>query len=191
MKRIKQILCFSMLSFAVHLQAHQFIPMGIEQLSDHADVIVHGTVIKKTTQKDEKNQIYTLIEIKIIDVWKGTVEGHNFKLVQAGGTLGNRRVMVTGQSNYQLGSEVVSFLVINQRGEGVTLGLLQGKFDIWTDAVSRTRLAANPFHGNTASKNGRSILQKTNPSRFSFELPDGSLTLEELKDRAVGSEVEK
>ena len=57
-----------MLSFAVHLQAHQFIPMEIEQLSDHADVIVHGSVIKKTTQKDENNQIYTLIEIKIIDV---------------------------------------------------------------------------------------------------------------------------
>ena len=54
--------------------------MEIEQLSDHADVIVHGTVVKKVTQKNDKGQIYTLIEIEIIEVWKGTVEVGNFRL---------------------------------------------------------------------------------------------------------------
>ena len=45
-----------------------------------------------------------------------------FTIVHGGGILGDRRVIVSDQVTFQPGEEVVAFLVLNQRGEGVTLG---------------------------------------------------------------------
>jgi hypothetical protein len=55
---------------------------------------------------------------------------------------------VSGQVEYVIGEEIVGFYVLNQRGEPVTIGLCQGKFDVWQDKQSGEKFACNIFHGS-------------------------------------------
>ena len=55
--------------------------------------------------------------------------------------------MIPGQANYEIGEEVVAFLVLNSRGEAVTLGLAHGKFHVWKHPETGEKLARNIFHG--------------------------------------------
>src|SRR5947207_3049369 len=63
-----------------------------------------------------------------------------------------RKATVSGQVEYGIGEEVVAFLVLNHRGEGVTLGLAQGKFHIGKEAETGERLVHNLFHGESGSR---------------------------------------
>lgn len=109
----------------------------------------------------------------MIEVWKGEVKDNPLIVVHGGGELNGRRSMVTGQVDYQPGQETVAFLVRNARGEAVTLGLAQGQFQVWKDAVTGKKMARNIFLGGNSSTNGS--IQK---------LDDGAnarLTLDSLK----------
>src|SRR5689334_3956691 len=101
-------------------------PLSIETLTRQAEVVLHGRVLSKTCQQDIAGRIYTRVELDVLDVWKGAISGTPFPVVQGGGLLGERRSVVPGQAEYAVGEEVVLFLVRNERGEAITVGLLQG-----------------------------------------------------------------
>ena len=82
---------------------------------------------------------HTKVELEVTDVWKGAVSGSPFQIVMGGGVLGEEQAVVSGQVQDAVGEEVVAFLVRNARGEGVTLGLMQGKFHVWKDTGGRTK----------------------------------------------------
>lgn len=127
--------------------AVQMTPMSLEELVIRADVVLHGKVLSKTCQRDSAGRIYTEVDVEVAEAWKGPVAGKRFKIVLAGGTLGDRHVGVSGQADYQPGEEVVVFLRLNPRGEGVTLGLAQGKFQVRQDSVTGRKYAYSPFFG--------------------------------------------
>jgi hypothetical protein len=129
------------------LGAVSFEPQPIESLAKQADVVLQGTVLSKTCQRDAAGRIYTRIELRVSDVWKGAVPGTPFVIVHGGGIVGEHESVTTGQVQFDLGEEVVVFLAYNQRGEGVTVGLMQGKFRVWQDTVTRAKFAVSPFHG--------------------------------------------
>lgn len=160
------------------LCATQFTPLSIEQLAQESALIVQGTVLSKSCQRDPAGRIFTKVELDITEVWKGSLATNRFTLVHGGGILGDKKQTVSGQVEYGLGEEVVAFLVFNSRGEGVTLGLAQGKFHIEKDARSGERFANNPFHGAPASP-GDGIAA-------SDHLTTRRLTLGELKRRVRG-----
>jgi hypothetical protein len=133
-------------------------PMSLEELTTKAQIVVHGTVLSKTVQRDTDGQIITRIELEIIETVKGGVKQTRFFIVQSGGVLGDEVTTVSGQEHYEVGEEVVAFLVLNHRGEGVTLGLAQGKFHVEVVKDTKERFASNPFLGR-ATKNGRGLLK--------------------------------
>jgi hypothetical protein len=159
------------------LAAVIFEPLSIESLTRQADVILHGTVLNKTCQRDASGRIYTRIEINVTDVWKGAIAGNPLTIVHGGGVLGDRQAVVSGQVSYDVGEEVVAFLVRNQRGEGVTLGLMQGKFHVWKDTVSGAKFVVSPFHGVPENAAGQIRLLSVSGSRP----PTSPLGLAELK----------
>jgi hypothetical protein len=138
---------------ATSLLAGQFMPLSLEQLTQKAQVILCGTVRGKSCHQDEAGRIYTKIELQITEVWKGRVPANPFSIVHSGGAIGRRRTVLAGQADYAVGEEVVAFLVLNRRGEGVTLGLAQGKFRVWNDPATGEKRAQNLFHGGVASEN--------------------------------------
>ena len=107
-------------------------PYSISDLKNRSQLVVHGTVASKTVQRDGKGRIFTRLRITLNEVWHGQAPGKEITVVYSGGTLGEETVMVTDQPDYTLNEEVVLFLVLNQRGEGVTLSLNQGKFVVET-----------------------------------------------------------
>jgi hypothetical protein len=156
-----------------------FHPLSIENLAREAQVVLHGKVLSKTVQRDAAGRIYTRVEVEVIDLWKGAVPGNPCVIVHAGGVLGDEQSAASGQARYEVGEEMVAFLVRNDRGEAVTLGLMQGKFRVWKDAVTAAKLAASPFHRFSDRSTARVRVQSAGQ--------DGAgaapLSLEELRDR--------
>ena len=145
--------------------------LSIDQLAAKSDCVVHGIVIGKSVQKDAEGRIYTQVRLHVQDVWKGKVKANPFAIVHGGGILGSRRDSVSGGVGYKLGEEVVVFLAINSRGEGVTLGMRQGKFRVWREDSTKQRYAQSLYHGGRPAKENAGY-------RLPARLP---LTLETLK----------
>lgn len=122
--------------------------MPIAELAAKSDVVVHGTVTSTITQRDSAGNIVTYVSLAIAEVWKGNIDTNTFRIVHSGGILGEEVQTCSAQVEYKIGEEVVAMLVLNQRGEGVTLGLVQGKFEVKKDAVTGEKTARNLFHGN-------------------------------------------
>jgi hypothetical protein len=160
------------------------IPLSVEELSVRAQLVLRGSVLTKSVQRDEAGRIYTRVELAITEVWKGNLSTNRFTVVHGGGVLGEQRARVSGQVEFSVGEEVVAFLVRNSRGEGVCLGLAQGKFEVWRDAVSGEKFARN------SAMNGPSpaLAARGNKVTASMASDKGRLTVADLKQRveAVG-----
>lgn len=172
------VLLASLLCLSSSLHAVLFDPLSIEALTAQSDVVLQGTVLSRTCQRDPAGRIFTRVEIAVSDVWKGAVSGTPFLVVHGGGVVGDEQSAVSGQVEYQVGEEVVAFVVRNERSEGVTLGLKQGKFHVWQDKRG-VKLAASPFHGNgaNAAQQGAAMSSVSRPSGA------GLLSLSQLKQR--------
>jgi hypothetical protein len=126
-------------------------PLAIDELVRKANLIVQGTVINKTCQRDDVGRIYTRVNIQVAEVWKGALPTNAsppmLTIVQSGGTVGDVREEVSGNVQYEPGEEFVAFLVFNAQGEPVTIGLAQGKFHVWRDPQTGEKFTNNLFHG--------------------------------------------
>ena len=152
MKRIRFLFFVTGLFFALNgTQAVLMRPLGIDELTRKADLIVRGAVLDQTSLRDEAGRIYTRVTVRVSEVWKGALPANaasnSLAIVQGGGTVGDVREEVSGEVQYDVGEEFVAFLVFNQRGEPVTIGLAQGKFHVWRDRKTGEEFARNPFHG--------------------------------------------
>ena len=148
MNSVKRLLLILALCFvSAELSANLMRPLPIEELSRKADLVVLGTVQNKSSHRDAEGRIYTRIELQVSEAWKGVVSGTTLTIYQGGGTVGNERVEVSGEAEYGIGEEVVAFLVLNPRGQPITLALAQGKFHVWLDKQTGEKLAHNVFHG--------------------------------------------
>lgn len=157
------------------------VPLGVDELTGRAELILHGTVASKICLKDSEGRIYTKIEFAVSEVWKGVLSNNVFVIVHGGGIVGDERTVVGGEANYDVGEELVAFLRVNQRGEGVSIGLAQGQFQVWKDAGSGEKFVNNLFHGKP--KNAESA------SQAAFRAAAGKparLALMELRQRVDG-----
>jgi hypothetical protein len=124
--------------------AEELIPQSVEQLTEKAELIVLGKVESTTVKRDQSGRIYTLVEISVTDIWKGTWKNKSVTVLLSGGTLGAEKVHVSGQVKYEVGEEVVSFLVFNPKGDPVTLGMSQGKRRVTVDPKSKEKKVEGP-----------------------------------------------
>lgn len=167
-----------LLVLATHLGATQYLPLSITELTDRAEVVIQGTVASKTSLRDESGRICTRVEVTVMELWKGSLTTNRFTIVLASGILGDKGVSVSGEATYEVGEEVVAFLVLNHRGEGVTIGLVQGKFAVTVEPGTGAKLARNIFHGaHTGLEAQRQIQVGLAPTR---------LTVIDLKTQVQG-----
>lgn len=135
----------------IPLLAIQMRPVAIEDLAARAERVVHAKVDAVEVSATDGGSPVTHVELLVTETWKGSHEPR-LKLVQPGGTLGRRRVVVPGDATYQPGQEAVVFLVSNPRGEWLTLELGQGKFDVLR--TGKGAYVRNPFHGGAPEPGG-------------------------------------
>jgi hypothetical protein len=177
---LRLLLCCALIFSAAAARADQMIPLPIAELTSEADIVLQGKVLSTTVKRDPEGRIYTSVDLLVEDVWKGHVTANHFTLVRGGGVLGLEVSEVSGEVDYEVGEELVSFMVLNQRGEGVSIGLSQGKFFVTHDAASGEKLVHNRFHGLHPSE--------PNPPVGGSAAPriQNRLTLEGLKQQVVG-----
>ncbi|MFO1500563.1 MAG: hypothetical protein U1G07_19635 [Verrucomicrobiota bacterium] len=178
---VRSALCAGLLWASGRALAVSFDPLSIEALSQQAEIILQGTILSKTCLRDSAGRIYTRMELQVSDVWKGSISGSPFLLVHGGGILGDQEACVSGQVHYDPGEEVVAFLTRNQRGEGVTIGLAQGKFTIWKDRATGLKYAASVVHGVTEGRTGGAAPQ----NRAGQTRSAAGLELTRLKQQVV------
>ncbi len=160
--------------FAMSSRGTQFVPMSIEDLSRRAEIVVHGTVIDSTCLTDTNGRIYTQVRVQVGEVWKGAANANPLVIVHGGGTVGSHHTVVSGQVEYHPGEEIVAFLVTNSRGQAVTVGLAQGKFEVLRDRATDSKWVRNIFYGRTADRTTVEV-QSTAPNQ--------RLSLSELETR--------
>jgi hypothetical protein len=163
------------------LHATIMVPLAVGELTGRAELILHGTVASKICLKDSEGRIYTKIEFDVSEVWKGTLSNKVFVIVHGGGTVGDERTVVDGEANYEVGEELVAFLRLNQRGEGVSIGLAQGQFHVWKVDDTGEKFAHNLFHGKPKAAES--------PAQSAFRAAAGKPTrlgLMELRQRVEG-----
>lgn len=157
--------------------ANRFVPLTIEELCHEAEAVVHGKVVAMETLRDEAGRIYSRVDLTVSGVWKGAVSGETCRVVHGGGNLGETAVRAAGQVSFEIGDEVVVYLVRGTAaGEWVTVGLSQGRFQVVTEAGSGRRWVSHPFWGG-AIPSGTGRLQRSGwpPAR--------PMSLEELERR--------
>ena len=175
-----RLLWASLLVVCPVIWADQMQPLSIDWLGAKAQLVVRGTVLSKAVQRDPAGRIYTAVQLQVAEIWKGSLATNRCTIVHAGGVLGDQAAVVSGEARYEVGEEIVAFLVLNQRGEGVSIGLSQGKFEVFRDRDTGEKLARNRFHGREGGTPKASAAQ-----------PDEAgvlrrLTVVDLKSRAQG-----
>ena len=141
-------------------QAASQVPLSIETLAAKADAVVHGKVVRMSCQRDDDGRIFTKVHLQIIEQVKGQQRGGTLVVVQGGGVLGRRIARSPIQAKYKVGTEVVVFAVFNSRGEAVTLGLNQGKFDVVMQPEIGLATVRNPFHGLAKRDDPRAVVKR-------------------------------
>jgi hypothetical protein len=181
---VKFILIFFLTAFAIlrppESCAALIEPLPIGQLTTNAEVIVHGTVLSKSVERDPEGRIFTRVKLRITEVWKGTVNVEEFSIVHGGGRIGNTESRASIQVNYYIGEEIVAMLRFNQRHEGVTLGLVQGKFLVETDPTDGVKTVSNIFHGRSPTDAHKSSVTRPAQPR---------LTLDDFKRQVKGGQL--
>ncbi len=152
-------------------RAVEMVPLSLGQLTSTADWVVHGRVESKSCFRDTKGRITTRIVLAVLDTLKGTSPGAEIVIAQAGGTLGDTRVILDGQPDLAPGEELVVFLQRNERGEGVILGLAQGKFEVFSDGPAEIRYVRNLFLGRNGARS-QARLAASDPQLDSIRLDD-------------------
>jgi hypothetical protein len=88
---------------------------SLEEMSRRADVVVHARV-GDVRVVEREGRVATVVDIEVIDAWKGAKPGELKQVYQLGGVLGNRRELVVGTHTWQVGEEIVLFAMNYQDG---------------------------------------------------------------------------
>ncbi len=81
---------------------------SIEDIRDHADVVIRGRVIALSSRWIQQ-RIVTDIHVRVDDVWIGDV-AETITVRIPGGTVGTTRMLVADTGEYRVGDDVVLFL---------------------------------------------------------------------------------
>ncbi len=114
---------------------------GNRQLTERAEVVVHGRCVEKRAAFTADDRIYTEYRFAVDEVIKGEVGTtiHTFR--QWGGVVGDRGMLIAGAASFDIGEEVVVFCDApdDVHGLAFTIGLAQGKYTVSQDRATGER----------------------------------------------------
>ena len=118
-------------------------PIDVAQLTQRADLVVHGFVTTKSTAWIGR-VIYTLYNVSVQETLKGAPRNSVIVAV-AGGARGNVRLTVPGAPNLEIGEQLVAFATTLQGATFTPIGTFDGL----------VRVRQNNGNGATVSPGGK------------------------------------
>lgn len=125
------ILLFSALLLCPSAGATTFARMSIDEMSHAAPMIVRAKCMANEVGMEE-GEIWTFTAFELQETWRGGAPTH-FTVRLLGGRLGNLTSTVSGVPRFQVGEEVVLFLLPAPRGNFSIVSWEQGTFRIRRD----------------------------------------------------------
>ena len=107
--------------------------LTLDQMAVRADVVVHARVVEqRSAWNDEKNRIYTVTRVEVVDAIKGGDKpGTLLDIRQIGGSVDGITQSVAGNARLRVGEEVIVFLDRDQaKPLHYVIGMAQGKFAV-------------------------------------------------------------
>ena len=135
-------------------------PLSLGQLTRISSLVVRGVVTHKEVIDDERGAIWSVYQIRLLDIWRGSHHqvGDTLQLALRGGTLGQgvtlRGQMIPAQPQLNQGQEGVFFLERASTGQLVFTGMSQG----WFSVIKR-----DGVHWVSRDPSYRTHLHKTQP----------------------------
>jgi hypothetical protein len=149
--------------------------MDLAGLTARADLIVVAQVASTNSEWDSSHRnIHTRIEIKIEEIWKGSLAvGQRMVIVQPGGSVGNIEMLVHGMPGFAPGEKAVLFLA----GQGAprVVGMSQGKRTLRWEGTSKSWVAD--------SAEFSAVVRRDSQGRLQPATPEPALGLDELRQR--------
>lgn len=135
----------SLFFIAVISQAAVVEKLTLPEMVKHSTRIVIGTITDVSSAwNKEHTQIYTTVVLDVTESLKGNADP-TLTFTQLGGAAEGIRVSVPGFPVFNKDADVLLFLSGSK--DMPTIGLGQGKFDIYTDSNSGERMVANDIFG--------------------------------------------
>lgn len=143
----------------------------LEELTDRAEVIVHGTCTGLHA-RETADGVVTDVTLSVATALKGA-PGGTFQFTAYGGQTESRGTFVAGSPTFEEGEELVVFLDRqNDRGFRLAIGMAQGKYTVREE--DGRKLASRNLAGL------RFVDPKTNEVSEAADEPEPSVALDEL-----------
>jgi hypothetical protein len=152
--------------------------MDLEEMTTRADRVVVGEVLSvKSAWEPDHKRIFTNIEIRVADTWKGTIPlGGKIIVQQPGGQVGDIESRVYGLAHFREGDRAVLFLKGTEQASAV-LGLGQGMRSLRFDESARKWMVAGGDR--------RAAVRRGPQGRFIPAEPEALESLETLRARVL------
>ena len=158
----------------------------LQEMTQRAEVVIHGKVQKTECRLDAKGNIVTDVKLEVGELLKRkpgeAADAKSFEFAVYGGIFGGRGSAVSGAPTFNQGEEVLLFLSpVNSAGLRTCIGLSQGKYTIRLEGGKK--LAYRNLEGL------RIVDPKTGEVKESTG-PEQGVPFDELRER-VKSHLEK
>jgi len=118
---------------AASAQAIVYIVPSDRDLVNNAQAIVIGTAIASHPELTAMGGIVTVADLRIEGVLKGAVSEDSIRIVEPGGFMTDRAVMIPGSPRFEQGTRYLLLLEKSPAGDWRTLGFQLGQFEFITD----------------------------------------------------------
>ena len=146
MKRIVQIFLLPLLVLPLNSFATSLLPLDISSLHQQSqDILVAESVSNSTKKETASGLIVTYSSFKVLNTLKGAAV-QTYTIKQIGGKLpgDSGGLKVPGVPTFTVGERYVLFVPpASKTGFASPVGLMQGKFDITSDANTNTAMVSN------------------------------------------------
>ena len=122
-------------------QATSMIELTPAQMVAASDTIVRGTVSEIWTERGPEGRIWTRVQLDVNEVHKGQPGLEEVVIDQLGGAWAGKVATVHGSATFSHGEDVLVYLEELESGMLVCVGMVQGKFTLKMDPVSRSKVA--------------------------------------------------
>jgi len=174
------VACLSVALFSVAspARADVVLDLSIEEMTEVAHAVVHGTVTSvESAWDDSHTRIFTNVTISVSSYLSGSGPS-TVSIRQAGGVVGSSELFIAGQPRFTVGEEVVVFLEPDGTGQPnryVVVCMAAGKYTVSFDTITGERVVGQDLRGlNRVPARGRRAVRTRHtamPFRFS-ELVD-------------------
>lgn len=149
------------------------------ELVAEADSIVRGTVTAvacRVVSTPRGDAIHTYVTLAVEQCVKGSAAG-SITLTFLGGTVGTRKLTISGMPQFTVGDREILFVQGNGRQLCPMVGLYHGRYRVLRDPVTRRDYVARDNRTPLAST-GEVSLPLLSPTRFAAAARDASTALD-------------